>query len=291
MLSLCRLCAVCTDPIELITEISELEPKLVHCFGWRKSEKEIEMPKKACNICVDRLQMSYDFVECLLTAEKQLNKLLSEQIQTSTDEFISPTVEIKGEDERKRLVDAPVPVDSEKLGRCLVDDDDSDDEKNIYENRNNDVIEFDDDTKHEDDSDDAIFGEPIETECSNKNSTKKVSKKHKKKRQPASDAFLDALDAEDRLDSGLISTNGVKKLEKLFPDMKTVSWDDCQYKCENCDRIFKGSTEFYSHIRSIHIEEVLSIVVPCFYCDSKHRREYTLNRHMATEHFIHLKHR
>lgn len=287
MFSLCRLCAACTDPIELITEVSELQPKLVHCFGWRQSEKEIEMPKKACNSCVDRLQKSYDFVECMLLAEKQLNKLLSEQIQTATDEFLPQTIEIKFEDDKKRIPDVPVSVELESLGGCIGD-------VNILnDDHKNDVLEYDD----------GIFGEPIEYSDDdeddndagganeNKNVTKKVSKKRVRKKQPPNEPFLDALDIEDRLENGMVSTNGVKKMEKQFPDMKTVSWEDCQYKCEKCDRIFKGSLNFYSHIRSIHIEEMLTIVVPCFYCNSKHRREFTLNRHIASEHFTHLKFR
>lgn len=285
MFSLCRLCAACTDPIELITEMSELESKLVHCFEWRSSEKESEMPKKACNSCVDRLHRSFEFVECMLTAEKQLNKLLSEQVQTVTDEFLPQTVEIKLEDVKKRVPDVPELDEQESmLQEYAVDGG------------------YKDDTVDYGDYDDGIFGEPIDysddeaddeskNDSANKNATKEKPKRRSRKKQPLSEPFLKALDAGDLLSNGQISANGVQKLEKLFPDMKTVSWRDCQYKCEKCDRTFRGSISFYSHIRSVHIEEVLSIVVPCFYCDSKHRREFHLNRHIATEHFAHLKFR
>lgn len=299
MFSLCRLCGTCTDPMDLVTEMSELESKLVHCFGWRRSEKEHQMPKKACNFCVDRLQQSYDFVDCMLSAEKQLNKLLSEQVQTVAEDFPPLTAEIKVEDIKKRIIDVRSPEES---GSCIIDDNEVDEKENILgADFNNDSFDFGDDYGQDDDSDDAVFGEPFEfpddskkkssNKNSNKNSTKKVSKKRTKKKRPTSDPFLAAVDMEDRLDGGLISTNGVKKLEKLFPIMTTMSWEDCQYKCEKCDRIFKGSTNLYSHIRSVHIEEVLSIMIPCFYCDSKHRREFTLNRHIATDHFTHLKYR
>lgn len=291
MFSLCRLCAACTDPIDLITEVSELEPQLVHCFGWRQSEKEIDMPKKACNSCVDRLQRSFDFVECMLIAEKQLNKLLSEQTQTVTDEFQPEAADIKVEDVKRRITNEAGPDNSGTSSRCMLVANNSDDEKNNDNDHKNEAMEFDDDN-------DAIFSEPIdfsddvESECSNKNLTKKVSsKKRSRKKQSTNEPFLDALDIEDRLEGGLISANGVKKLEKLFPQMKTMSWQDCQYKCEKCNRIFTGSLSFYSHIRSIHIEDVVSIVVPCLYCNSKHRRGFTLNRHMASEHFTHLKFR
>lgn len=294
MFSLCRLCASCTDPIDLMTEISELEPRLVHCFGWRQSEKEIDMPKKACNSCVDRLQRSYDFVECMLMAEKQLNKLLNEQMQTVTDEFLPEIVDIKVEGSKRRMINPPVPdeIGTRTSRRYMFDANNTDPEKHDDPNYNkNETVEYCDDN-------DVIFTEPIgfsddgESECSNKNSTKKVTaKKYRKKKRLTDESFLDALDIEDRLDGGLISADGVKKLEKLFPNMKTMSWQDCQYKCEKCDRIFRGSINFYAHIRSIHIEDVVSIIVPCVYCNSKHRREFTLNRHIASEHFIHLKYR
>lgn len=294
MFSLCRLCAACTDPIELITEISELESKLVHCFGWQRSEKELEMPKRACNSCVDRLHRSYDFVECMLTAEKQLNKLLSEQIQTVTDEFLPQTIEIKLEDIKNRVTIVPEePIELESFEGF----------DNVNANNSNDDYKYDAMEYDDDDDNGGIFGEPIDysdvddDDADDKNDssiqtlTKKVPKKRVRKRKRRSEPFLDALDIEDRLENGQISSNGVRKLEKLFPDMKTMSWADCQYKCEKCERTFTGSINFYAHIRSSHIKDVLSIVVPCFYCNSKHRREFQLNRHIATEHFAHLKFR
>lgn len=285
MFSLCRLCATWTDPIELVTETTELESKLVHCFGWRRSEKEMDMPKKACNSCVDRLHSSYEFVECMLAAEKQLNKLLSEQVQTVTDGILPPTVGIKLEDDKKRIPDVPEPDERASLLQDYVVDGDL----------KNDTVECDD-------YDDGIFGEPIDysddevdddskIDSANKTVTKNKPKKRSRKKQPMSEPFLSVLDAEDCLSNGQIGANGVQKLEKLFPDMKTMSWRECQYKCEKCDRTFRGSINFYSHIRSAHIEEVLTIVVPCFYCSSKHRREFQLNKHIANEHFAHLKFR
>lgn len=276
MFSLCRLCATCTDPIDLNTDLSELEPKLAHCFGWRKSEKEIVMPKKVCNPCVDRLQQSSEFFERILSAEKQLNKLLHEQMQTVADEFLPEPTDIKFEDS-KRIVDSPVA----EIG-SICDASNSGDEKS---------------DKH-DDQNDAIFSEPIDfsdaenSNCSQKTPIKKAkSDRYRRTKQRRDESFLDVLNVDDRLDGGLISPNGVKKLEKLFPIMKSMSWQDCEYKCEKCNRIFKGSINFYSHIRSVHIEDIVTITVVCVYCDSKHRREFTLHRHMALEHFRHLKYR
>lgn len=144
--------------------------------------------------------------------------------------------------------------------------------------------------------DDCIFGEPIDysndDDSSNSDDQQTEStKKVKKRRRLINDPFLSALAPEDCLREGSISTNGIRKLEKLNPEMKSMTWNDIEYKCDKCNRTFKGITPFYTHIRSIHIEEVLSIKVPCVYCDTKYRREFALNRHIATEHFGHLKYR
>lgn len=279
MFSLCRLCATCTEPTELLTEIMDLEPRLTYCCGWRPSENEVNMPKKVCNLCVDEVKRSWDFVQCVQEAEKHLNKLLREQCQTSSEEIEPEILEVKIEEKKLE------PSESHELQELIDDknqDNDDDDDFDYFKD------EFDDGE---------IFGEPIdysddEVSQSNKDSSpKKIAKKLAEKKQLMNDPFLSVLDNEDCLNGGSISSNGVEKLEKIYPEMKTMSWEDCQYKCQKCDKIFKGSLNFYTHIRSIHIEEVLSIIVPCFYCDSKYRREYALNRHIATEHFTHLKFR
>lgn len=265
MFSLCRLCATCTELTELT--VSELEPKLALCCGWMPSDNEVLLPKKACHTCVDQLQRSWNFVEQIRAAEKQLNKLLSEQIETKSDECLTNIGDIKTEDEPKE-------------------------DENLFEleeskpNPNEDVYDDEED----------VFGESIdyfddESTHSNEEDQKESIKKNCDRKQTISDPFLAPLAPEDRLESGLIGPTGLKKLEKLFPDMKTMSWSDCQYKCAKCDQIIRGPLNLYSHIRSMHTEELPSIKVSCFYCGIKHRRELTLHRHIATEHFVHLKFR
>lgn len=273
MHSLCRLCATCSEPTELTTEISAIEPKLALCCGWQATEHEIKMPKKACNFCVDRLQMSWNFVEQIWAAEKQLNKLFNEQIQTKSEEVSPQTMDIKAEDGIEP-----------NIAICELEELKS---------------PFDENVADADDSNDfdggGIFGEPIdhsndESSHSNDDQKKKSPKRIRKKRRPL-DPFIAALAPGDCLDGGLVSTNAIQKLENLFPNMKTVSWTDLEYKCDKCNRSFLGSHHFYTHIRSFHIEEVSSIKVPCVYCNTKYRRELRLNRHIATEHFEHLKYR
>lgn len=283
MLLLCRLCAACTQPAELTMNLSDLEPKLMICCGWRPSENECEMPKKVCNVCVNQLQRSWNFVECIWAAEKQLNKLISEKVQINSDSVeLFKNDDVKSEEEREMTI---VVSELEEVKPSFSDG----------VNADNDNKDFVDD---DDEDDDGIFGEPIDysnDDSSNEEqkqpTEKKVEKSKRRRSRRIEDTFLAAIEPQDRLESGLIGANGIAKLEKLFPDMKTMSWDRCDYKCDRCNRMFKGSCEIYSHVRSIHITEVLSIKLPCVYCNAKFRREFALNRHIAAEHFLHLKYR
>lgn len=262
MLKLCRLCAKCTEPTDLTTNISDVESKLTICCGWKPLEYEIQMPNKACKLCVDKLQMCWDFVESVWAAEKQLNKLLSE-VRANTE------VETKSGE----IIDSV---------KCELEE-----------------VKYSSDEHEADDNgfdDESIFGEPIDysnddDSCHTNDQPMESPKKLRKRKRAKNDPFPSELAPEDCLKGGLISTSGIMKLEKLYPEMKSMTWNDVEYKCDKCNRTFKGINQFYTHIRSIHIEEVVSIKVPCVYCNTKYRREFALNRHIATEHFQHLKYR
>lgn len=258
MFSLCRLCAKSMDTTESTTNIMELQSKLLMCCGWNSTNNEDQMPQKACNSCVRQLNKSWSFAESVWATEKKLLKLVSESIQPENFES-SESIKIE-------QIEAKPDVSAIAL-----------DELNES---------FDDD----------VFGEPFEysddeSVHSDKSQTKETVKKVNRRKRTKTDPFIAALSPEDLLEGGLISPNGLAKVEQLFPLMKTVSWDECKYKCFKCDKQFLGPNNFYSHIRSIHMDEVKTIDVTCVYCNTTHRREYALNRHIASEHFHHLKFR
>lgn len=264
MFSLCRLCAKYTEPTELVSGISELESKLTLCCGWKPSENEVlQYPQKVCNLCVDQLQQSWNFAEIVWAAEEKLNKILSEVNQTNTDQLMPHIEQI-----------IPVSIKYEPEIYSI--------EPDVFDH-NFDVTTFDCPAIESD----------VESSRSNKN-TKKRNKSLEKSTENLdikSDPFLIQLTEKDCLVDGTISVNGVAKLEKIFPEMKTMTWNDCQYKCDKCNRSFKSPQNFFAHNRSIHLKEVPTMAFSCFYCNSKHRREYTLNRHITIEHFQHLKFR
>lgn len=265
MFCLCRLCAKYTEPMELIIDVSELESKLSVCCGWKPSVNEEQFPQKACNSCVDQLQRNWTFAESVLAAEEQLIKLISELSQADASEPC------------ERISSLTVKQEPEI---CLID-----------------LEEFDQNF------DTTIFDCPvIESDCvrsdaeslHSSKSTKKRKKSLKRtpqRRRPKSEPFLAALIEKDCISDGTISADGVAKLEKLFPEMRTMTWSDCQFKCDKCSRTFNSPQNFFAHSRSRHLEDIPTMKFSCFYCNSKHRREYTLNRHIAEDHFPHLKFR
>lgn len=265
MFSLCRLCAEYKNSDELKTEIIELESKLTLCCDWNASSNVSEMPPKACDSCVGQLEKSWCFAKSVKAAEKKLSKLISEQnrkestddeVITNDDAILSNSFEVKPD-------------------ICNV-------EINELEiNEENDIF---------DDPDDPTTYSNVDSEVSSENELIKITKKTTDEKKSL-DPFLAQLTDEDRLGDGAISVNGVAKLEQLFPEMKSMSWTECEYKCDKCNRIFKGPHKFYAHNRSLHFDNIHSVTFKCVYCKSRHGREYTLSRHIAAKHFPHLKFR
>lgn len=213
MFSICRLCANCKDEIELTTQITELQPKLNLCCGWYPTENEIQLPTKACDSCVDELEKCWYFAQSVKDAEVKLNKLLMEQnesINVNTAEFH----ELIADD---RIKDDPgiVAVELKALDNSCdyVDD-------GVYD----DVATYDD----------PIFDSDAKCSTSQKIKTN----------LPDVGPFLDHLNDEDRIGDGTVSGSGVSKLEKLYPEMKTMSWTNCLYKCEKCNQTLQGKFVF-----------------------------------------------
>lgn len=244
------------------------------------------MPNKACKCCVDELLRSWNFVEKIREAEKQLDKLLSEQMQdTFNQNDNQQTMEFKTEQCIEQTNHA---IDNKLDAR--MDDDYFNDCGGGYDENDSSI-----------DDHGEVFGESIDyvkDECSeSETKNTKPQKESSKKKQPntnnlKNDPFFATLNPEDFLENGQLSSAAVTKLTKLNPDMTTMSWSECQYKCTKCKQILKGATHLFSHMRSMHIDDPkMSVKLSCFYCDFKHAREATINRHISTEHFEHLQFR
>lgn len=105
------------------------------------------------------------------------------------------------------------------------------------------------------------------------------------------DGFLHRLHRKYCLVDGSISDAGLTKLVQKFPLMKTFLWDDCEYKCDKCPEIIKGSNHFFQHFKSLHYADQASYRIICFYCNYVQKSLFQLNQHIASSHYIHLKYR
>ncbi|XP_031621561.1 zinc finger protein 425-like [Contarinia nasturtii] len=263
MFSLCRLCAKHTNASDLTTEVCDITSKLKVCCGWKPIENDAEMmPNKACNLCVENLQQSWNFAESIWAAQQQLIKLASE-VHPQTD--IDPMSYVEG------IIDDS--IKHEPDNRSETDEDHQQFDTELFVEP---IIKSDFDSTH-----------AKKTIRRSKKSAKKVEEKA----SSTCDSFMAAVYDEDQLADGTIRASAVARLEKLFPEMKTIIWNECKYICKKCDQIIKSPQNFFAHNRSFHLEETPTMDFFCFYCNSKHRREHFLSRHMAVEHFPHLKYR
>lgn len=263
MFSLCRLCARCKDDTELTVPISEIQSKLSLFSGWKPSESETQMPPKACTVCVDELDRSWDFFQTISAGEEQLLKLISEQKEVESND-LEPQVE-------------EIMFDVIKLEPEAVDEIFTQDHGNSHENV---VLDGPDQVSEKQNSIKALHNETTTEICAKKFPN-----------CSSSERFLRELNDVDCLADGTITAAGVAKLEKIIPSINTISWNSCQFECKRCNQMFEGATKFFAHNHSIHFEDVSRMEFSCFYCDYKHRREFILNRHIAKAHFGHLKYR
>lgn len=253
------MCAKCKDTTELTTEMSGIKSKMEIFSQWRQSENEGQMPQMACISCVNQLNQSWDFVQTVLAAEEQLNKLISESQPSECLESM-PRVE-------------EIIFDTMKLEPIICEEMCADDYENAITTNVPDCNSNDVHSKQSI-ADSEPIGEIVEKKIVNR---------------AMSDPFLIAINDDDCLADGTINAIGIEKLEKLIPGMKTMSWSDCQYKCKQCNDTFSGVHNFFAHNHSIHFDSVGAMEFFCYYCSYKHRREYMLHRHISTKHFKHLK--
>lgn len=285
MFRLCRLCAKYTEPIELVTGIAELESKLTLCCGWQPSKNEEKFPQNACNSCVRQLEQSWNFAENVRAAGEKFHRIASEQILTDTVELHPRSADNTSLKIRFGGFEQNLDIEEEKPHEIMTESNEMHaDELQQY---------IEEVTKTEPELVDHDYLNVTAFDCPEIESD--VESSHSQKSSdnslPITDPILAQISEKYCLADGTISANGIHELEKLFPGTKTMTWSSCQFKCHKCNRSFESLQNYYSHNRSRHLEEMKSMMFSCFYCDSKHSREYFLNRHIAGEHFPHLKFR
>lgn len=268
----CRLCAGLKTEDEMASEICDLRLMLNKCCQWQKSENECHLPQHVCYICMEQLDNCWEFLLQIECAEKKLNEMLTDQkVEVKEDiafvEF-KPHIEDIKEDiqEIKDDENSSNYVQAECLSAIEQNENNNDD--NDDENDNNDNNN-DNNNSSNDSEQEVIKGA---------------------RSRPLRKPFKSILEENDYLASGLISIEGVEKLMTELPDMKTLNWNNCKYKCIKCDdRNINGINQYISHCKSIHFEQYKKMKFFCYYCNEKLRNFRLLNSHIAEQHYIHLK--
>lgn len=267
----CRLCAGLKTEYEIASEICDLKLMLTKCCQWEKSENESQLPQQVCYICMELLDNCWEFLLQIESAEKKLNEMLvGQKLEVKEDiAFIElePLIEDIKEDIQEIKDDESSSNDVQTESAFAAE-----------QNENN-------------DADDADDNNDSNSHNENNNSSNDSEQEEKETAsRPRRKPFKSILVEEDYLASGLISTKGVEKLMAEMPDMKTLNWNNCKYKCIKCDdRNIDGINNYISHCKSVHFDQFKKMRFFCYYCNEKQRNLRLLNSHIAEQHYIHLK--
>lgn len=277
MFSFCRFCAQPKKHGELVTDLENISEMYKRICPKYDSELSNKLPQRICSPCSDRLLNCWNFIEQIESAEEKLTKMIMNRSENAlpVEEVIvcensilifESTVE---KVEPKNESDAE---QSESQEAQLMDESDTDEsdtkERSNQRNQN------------------SVHGEPIDPDIKRQEYIL-----NRKRRRMKYVEFFSEVPRGEILADGTISDKTVSKLETRFPDMKTISWDTCEYKCAKCLQIVEGTNQFFIHFQSKHFEELDSYRFPCYHCNDVYESLFKLNRHIGNKHYIHLRYR
>lgn len=266
----CRLCADLKTEHEIASEVCDLRQMLTKCCQWQKSENESQLPQQVCYICMEQLDNCWEFLLQVESAEKKLNELLADQKSEVKEDIafieLGPLIEDIKEDIQEIEDDESLSNDVQPESSIAAEQNENDDDNDI---------DYNDSNSHNENNN-----------SSNDSEQEEKGTRSRPRRKP----FKNILTEDDYLASGLISIKGIEKLMAELPDMKTLNWNNCKYKCIKCDdRNIEGTNNYISHCKSVHFEQSKKMKFFCFYCNEKLRNFRLLNSHIAEQHYIHLK--
>lgn len=260
MFRFCRLCAEKKTLKQLTTDVYQVKEMLFKILRWKKLDNETQLPQRVCDLCVESLNKCCNFIEGVKLADVKLNGMTKKQHFTRSS--VSANIEaIYFEDEK---------VENEQD----IKNDANDEQEDINEADNciNDE-EFTDETP-----------QPKSSDCRKEPNKRKRNQLHGNK-------FLESCPQEYRLSDGTISVEGVTKLEQNWPEMKTITWDQCKYKCDKCPKIIEGPIQFYEHFNAFHMDELKDYRFICYHCGDIQQDLINLNIHIGMKHILHLRYR
>lgn len=246
----CRLCAEQKNATELKKTVLDwgIKEKLISCCMWKPSNEEYEIPQTVCNDCVDQLENFWQFAMRITESEQKLIRIVH---------FSSNELEIK---------------DETVAGKEFIE---------IKPELPEDEIDADELTTSvsETETDQS-------REC--RRSVRKVRKVKKKKKDSKVCSILKIVSKSECNSDGTITNEGMAKMEMYLSEMDTKTWNDCEFKCNDCDYNTRGYNKFHTHDQTTHSQFPMKRSFPCLYCNQVCKRLQSLVVHISYRHMPHL---
>lgn len=297
MCSFCRFCAQEKKDGELLTHLQDVSEMFRRIHSRFDSESSHQLPQRICGPCSEQLLNCWNFIEQIESAEKKLTEMIMNRSENAhpVEEIIvcensilifEPKIEILEPSDGEKVIqkaetlDATDTEEGDQGAELIIESDtdqsnqkvepmDESDTEQCYQKKNQ---------KNE--------GEQIDDEIK-----RQEYNLNRKRRRMKYVKFFSEVPRHDILADGSISDKTVSKLKQIYSEMKTISWETCKYKCDKCSEITQGSNQFFIHFQSKHFDELDSYRFPCYNCNDVYESLFKLNRHIATQHYIHLRYR
>lgn len=119
-------------------------------------------------------------------------------------------------------------------------------------------------------------------------SARKISTIRKKKKLTKQCSISNILSKGDCLADGTISEAGIDKIGSYLSETNTKTWNDCEFKCNDCDYSARGFSKFHTHDQTTHSQYLMQRSFPCLFCDQVCKRLQSLVVHISYRHLPHL---
>lgn len=255
MFSYCRLCAEQKKVTELKKTVFDwgIKEKLVACCMWKPSNGEYQIPQTVCNDCIEQLENCWQFALRISESEQKLIQIVH---------FSSNELDFK-EDFKDEVTDP---------GHEFVE---------IKANVPEDELEADE-----------VSTSGSETESDHSKESKRSARKSrgvKKKRQVSKLCnILKVVSKNECNPDGTITEVGMEQMNVYLSSTPTKTWNDCDFKCNDCDYNAQGFAEFHIHDQTSHSPFLMKRSFPCMFCQQVCKRLQSLVVHISYRHLPHL---
>lgn len=267
MFSYCRLCAEQKKKSDLRKTVYDwgIKDKLIACCMWNPSNNEYQIPHTVCNECVDQLENCWQFAMRISESEQKLLQIV--HFSSNDLKFLEETkpghefIEIK----------QPPAAEEPSFGQAEEEEDDEEEEE-------------------EPSSQSSTSASETDSEQSNhlKRSARKPQRSRKKRKDSKLCSILRVLSKDDCNPDGTVNGDGLAKIETYLSEIDTKTWNDCHFKCNDCNYNAKGYNKFLVHDQTSHSPFLMKKSFQCPFCVQECKRLQSLVVHISYRHLHHL---